>query len=54
MKTSYIEWRKELQELYALYYPDYELSNKDAEAWREYYNDEYSPKDALYDEAQYD
>lgn len=49
--TSWKKWTDELRRLYAEYYPPNELSMMDCNDWRDYYEEGFSPKDALFDEA---
>lgn len=47
------EWFKEVRRIYSEYYEGLALSYNDLDDWRDYYEDGYTPKEAINDEARY-
>jgi len=54
MRILFDNWWKELKNLYTEFYPSLSLSEKDRDDWRDYYEDGFSPREAIFDEVQYD
>lgn len=51
MKMTWFEWWAEVQRIYEETYPPYKLTKYNKIEWRPYYDDGYTPQQAIDDEA---